>query len=77
MLHTVMEAAVDRTTTAADHRLSAATAATLAATPAGAPGPRALADGVVVAEAEAGAAAEEAFEEAAAAGARDGRINAI
>ena len=77
MPHTVMEAAVDRTTTAAAHRHSAATAATLAATPAGGPGLRALADGVVAAEAVAGVAVEEAFEEAAADGARAGLINAI
>src|SRR5271166_57017 len=66
MPHTVMEAAVDRTTTAADHRHSAAGAATLAATPAGGPGLRALAAGAVVAEAEAGVAVEGSGEEEAA-----------
>src|SRR5271166_3608291 len=58
MPHTVMEAAVDRTSTAAAHRHSAAGATTLGATPAGGPGPRALAAGAVAAEAEVGVAAD-------------------
>ena len=72
MLHTVMEAAVHRTTTAADHhRLSAAGAATLAgATPAGERGLRVPKAGAAVAEAVVGVEVEEAFEEEAADGAR-------
>lgn len=55
MLHAVGEAAaVDRTTTAADRRHSAAGAVTLVATPAGAPGLRAPAAGAAVAEVVAG-----------------------
>src|SRR5271165_1945730 len=67
MLHTVMEPAVDRSSTAAAHRHSAAGATTLGATPAGAPGLQALAAGV--AAAEAGAGAEEDSGEAADSGA--------
>jgi hypothetical protein len=77
MLHTVMEAAADRISTEADHhRHSAAGAVTLAAaTPAGAPDLRALADGVVAAEAVAGAAVEEVSGEEAADGARSPSID--
>ena len=54
MQHTVGEAAVDRTTTAADHRRSAAGVATLVATPAGGLGLRAPGAGAAVAEAVVG-----------------------
>jgi hypothetical protein len=58
MLHTVGEAAVDRTTTAEAHRHSAAGATTPAATPAGARGLRAPAGGAAVAEVAVGAEVE-------------------
>jgi len=58
MLHTVGEAAVDRTITAAVHRHSAAGAAILA-TPGGAPSLRAPRAGAAVAVVEDGAAVED------------------
>jgi len=65
MPHTVMEAAVDRTTTAEAHRHSAAGAATpAAATPAGGRGLRAPGAGAVVAAAAVGVVAEDSEEEA-------------